>query len=858
MIHRPIEIRVKAVSRRVLACAMMTGALLCPVSSSIAQEISIPGLQEADTARVIKPDTAPAPIPIERVPRRLERDMDRLRQIRLDLSRIEGNSETRIELGAVLEGANAILTNVESVPFRNLPSVDLDNYRQSLERERSLISNRGDELENLLADLETDQRNLQRIQQEWVLTRDSLRIDSLAAPAFQASIGRVLATADSAEVELNKLLAGLLDTGDDLAGAGERIDAVLDQIEETEALHRRQLLIRDAPPLWRPVAVLTSYGSLAGDIGTYVPAKARTFVESSSGDQVRVLIHFLLFVLLLALFLRLRFLSSGWSDDPSLETARHMLSRPYSAAALTALLASNWIYPHASFLLFDIVLVLSLIPVARLLPPLMLKELRRYLYGLLALFLVSRLTTFLPPDSLAHRLSILGLGIGTTVWTLVVLRSYSKTDTEGEPVRDRWHRVVTFALRVGLVGSCLSVFLNVSGWANLSETVMQGMIPSAYVAIVVALGAAILIGVAHGIASGPILNRSKAFRDNRSRVLAVVRTLIQGIAILAWVWGALSWFGAYREILSWFGSILTRQFSIGAVSISLGGILLFLLILWLASWISRIVRVILRDDIFAGLSISPGQADAWATLAQWAILLFGILFAAASAGVGGSQLAVLAGALGVGIGFGLQNIVNNFVSGFILIFEQPIKVGDKIEISSLNLLGDVRRIGIRSSTIHTLDGADVVVPNSNLVQSDLINWTLSDTRRRFTVDIGVAYGTDPQRVIDLLLAVANGSPRALKHPAPVAVFMGFGDSSLNFSLRSWAATFEDSFTVRSEISVAVNNALKEAGIEIPFPQRDLHLRSVAPEAREGLPPAPSASGPSAGATGPQGEPGSPD
>ncbi|MEJ2547995.1 MAG: mechanosensitive ion channel [Gemmatimonadota bacterium] len=257
---------------------------------------------------------------------------------------------------------------------------------------------------------------------------------------------------------------------------------------------------------------------------------------------------------------------------------------------------------------------------------------------------------------------------------------------------------------------------------------------------------------------------------------------------------------------------------------------MFILIIWLATWVGRIIRTFLSSDLLPRMSVAPGQADAWATLAQWAILVGGILFAAASAGIGGSQLAVLAGALGVGIGFGLQNIVNNFVSGFILIFEQPIKVGDKIEISSLGLLGEVRRIGIRSSSIHTFDGADVVVPNSNLIQSELVNWTLSDSKRRFQVEVGVKYGTDPQRVIDLLLEVAAEHPKVLKYPTPTALFMGFGDSSLNFKLNIWSATFEDFFGLRSEVNVLVNDRLKAEGIEIPFPQRDLHLRSVDAEA----------------------------
>jgi small-conductance mechanosensitive channel len=225
------------------------------------------------------------------------------------------------------------------------------------------------------------------------------------------------------------------------------------------------------------------------------------------------------------------------------------------------------------------------------------------------------------------------------------------------------------------------------------------------------------------------------------------------------------------------------------------------------------------------------------------------MFAAASAGIGGGQMAVLAGALGVGIGFGLQNIVNNFVSGFILIFEQPIKVGDKIEISSLGLMGEVRRIGIRSSIIRTFDGADVVVPNSNLIQSEVINWTLSDTKRRVEVLVGVKYGTDPRQVIDLLLSVARENPRVLTWPEPAALFAGFGASSLDFTLRIWSATFDESIRLRSEVNVMVNDALKEAGIEIPFPQRDLHVRSVAPGVAADLLPA---------TQDPRQEPGSPD
>jgi small-conductance mechanosensitive channel len=190
---------------------------------------------------------------------------------------------------------------------------------------------------------------------------------------------------------------------------------------------------------------------------------------------------------------------------------------------------------------------------------------------------------------------------------------------------------------------------------------------------------------------------------------------------------------------------------------------------------------------------------------------------------------VLTGAFGVGIGFGLQDIVKNFVSGLILLFERPIKIGDQIQLGEL--AGEVTGIGIRASTVRTWEGADVIVPNGNLVSSQVINWTFADSHRRVDVMVGVAYGTDPKQVLDLLVRVASDHPDILKHPVPVALFLGFSDSSLNFSLRAWTEQADRFIHIRSELTVAVLTALREAGIEIPFPQRDLHVRSIDSEVR---------------------------
>jgi small-conductance mechanosensitive channel len=200
----------------------------------------------------------------------------------------------------------------------------------------------------------------------------------------------------------------------------------------------------------------------------------------------------------------------------------------------------------------------------------------------------------------------------------------------------------------------------------------------------------------------------------------------------------------------------------------------------------------------------------------------------AAAGIQLDRLAIIVGALSVGIGFGLTNIINNFVSGLILAFERPVQSGDTVEFGTM--FGRVSRIGVRSSTVRTFDGAEVIVPNANLIANEVTNWTLSDMRRRMEILVGVAYGTDPHKVLELLLKAARSDERILADPEPAALFLGFGDSSLNFSLRAWTDEFNEYLTIKSDLTLAVHDAIYAAGIEIPFPQRDLHLRSIDPAA----------------------------
>ncbi|MCF6299551.1 MAG: mechanosensitive ion channel [Proteobacteria bacterium] len=274
------------------------------------------------------------------------------------------------------------------------------------------------------------------------------------------------------------------------------------------------------------------------------------------------------------------------------------------------------------------------------------------------------------------------------------------------------------------------------------------------------------------------------------------------------------------------GTFLTHKLAIGSLSLSLLNIILFIGILYITFLITLFIKKIIEKEILRKMRMPRGVPAAISMILRIFFVTFGILFALSAAEIKMSNIVVLIGALGVGIGFGLQNIVLNFISGLILIFERPIQTGDTIEVNTL--VGRVKDIGIRASNITTYDGAEVVVPNSNLISNELINWTLSDSKRRVEIKVGTAYGSDPNQVLELLKKVALNNPDVYKDPPPRPLFEGFGDSSLNFRLLCWVH-YENGLAAQSDIAIGIYNILAENNIQIPFPQVDLHVKNLPAE-----------------------------
>lgn len=277
--------------------------------------------------------------------------------------------------------------------------------------------------------------------------------------------------------------------------------------------------------------------------------------------------------------------------------------------------------------------------------------------------------------------------------------------------------------------------------------------------------------------------------------------------------------------IQWLKTTLSISiFRIGEFDLTLWSLFYIVFLIWLLMALSGKLKRWIAEGILGTSAMEVGRREAIGSITRYVVVTVGFLVIIQTAGIDLTTLNVLAGAVGIGVGFGLQNIANNFISGIIILLERPIKIGDRIEIGEIH--GDVMRIGARSTTVVTNDNITVVIPNSKLVTENVVNWSHNDDSVRLKIPVHVAYGSDVRLVERLLLEVASDNPDVLKGPAPTLRFAAFGESGLHFELRVWTGTLTHRKGVLiSAMNFAIYEKLRSNGIEIPFPQRDIHIRT---------------------------------
>lgn len=312
--------------------------------------------------------------------------------------------------------------------------------------------------------------------------------------------------------------------------------------------------------------------------------------------------------------------------------------------------------------------------------------------------------------------------------------------------------------------------------------------------------------------------------EQRAIILKNLQPMLIGIHLVLLVLVEAVVLGFYSNISEAYTGLLLEGFYVLRIHVSPSFFITTILIVYGALLTSKAIQMLLLTKVLPRFKAQKGVQLSITRLVHYAVLTIGFFVMLNVLGFELSQLAILGGALGVGIGFGLQAIVNNFTSGLILLFERPVKVGDTVQIGAE--MGEVKNLGLRATIIQTFDNAEIVVPNSDLITQQVTNYTLHERKVRVRVPVGVAYGTDVSRVMEILLGCGKANPMVLSTPPPTAFFLAFGASSLNFELRVWIPEFLDKIRVLSDLNQDIDNEFAINSIEIPFPQSDLHLRTV--------------------------------
>ncbi len=596
-----------------------------------------------------------------------------------------------------------------------------------------------------------------------------------------------------------------------------------DVIEKITALQdhlRDNLFVADKEPMWKVTLFKEDIFPIDEKVQKALHDNSKTVINFLSQQTFVGLALVLVLIVVSFFFLRKSYNKLGYDKEtPGFVNANKIFNIHWFASSFfLVLIASLLFLPIIPLSLSAVLTMLMLWSVFYILPEFMGKQGKIRIFMIFAIFFINEMEIFMWYFRSLARFYILVesmLGI-----FLVYYYGTNRLNKQTEKVSPFVHNV--FRLSIVLLALFISAFIgNLFGYVNLSVFLLKIAAKSATIVLIIYSVHKILEIIINAGCEVGRVSKTTFLKDYWD---SIQKRLIQALNFLAVFFAIkliLESMEVYRTIYSSITDVLVYNIKIGTITLSLGGVIGMILIFIVSFSIASIIRVVFETHEYITNKLSKGLSFAISSTIRYLIIIFGVVLGLAYAGVDMSKFGLLAGALGVGIGFGLQNIVNNFISGLILLYERPVEVGDIIEVGQL--MGEVKSIGVRASRVKTYDGAEVVVPNGNIISNDLINWTLSDNKRRVDIRIGVAYGSDPNEVLKLLQQTAVEHNKVLVDPPPRPLFIEFGDSSLNFRLLCWTH-FEEGLGVKSDIFTAIYNALADAGIEIPFPQVDLHIK----------------------------------
>jgi len=665
--------------------------------------------------------------------------------------------------------------------------------------------------------LDDEIRSLRSEESRWSASATELRNQQAALELMDIN-DKVLRDLSAAIKLAEDRRARLVTLQQSVAQQGVFVTGEIENLKREMEVSQRSLLEADSPPLWKVQFGSQSADSLARLLQRSYASDLKRLKAFITTRRTALTLAGLITLSALFLFVWLDLKSGLKTNAPDQTKPDQIFSRPVSLALLVGIVATMPLFHDAPRGARSLLYLIGIVPAIRLLKPRLTPARRQILIGSIVSLLVWQLIIFLRVPLWLKRDLVeifIVLVVSWFAWLTHKARQERAAQKQGRSLP---------MLGVYLANGLLVVAFtaNLFGYVGLSDLLVQATLASAYRAValytIVVIGSLLISSLLQAEASQRLAS-VRAGGEVLVRRLSFVLALLM---LLVWIHQTLNLFAIRQDVYEAIGVALNYQFKIGSATLAVSSIVAFILTLVLGYLVATVLRVILGKEILPRLKLSSGLPNAIATITHYVLLVLIFLLALAAAGVELSKFTVLTGALGVGLGFGLQNVVNNFVSGLILLFERPVRIGDLLEIGGVS--GAVTKIGFRSSTLHAFDGSDLIIPNATLISQQVVNWTLTGTRRRVVLNIPVAYGNDPAQVRDLLGKTMAAHPEVLRFPVPMVLFHGFGNNALNFEIRFWAPRPEILPELKSDVALNIAAALSEAGIKVPIPQ--VHIRPM--------------------------------
>jgi potassium-dependent mechanosensitive channel len=753
------------------------------------------------------PTPAPTPVPLAKVPLEAESTMAALQELNARQSKDQSTADLiATNLANLASEIDARSTDDTRLLDANLTLDTLHRLTMTWEKFRDNLAASARELAECAANLDQEIARLDQLNNIWQGTLLSAKQPNMP-PAVLQRAQSVTGSLEQARKTAESGRANVLTVQTRLSEEEARVRTALSSLRQLQSNALKSLVVRDSSPIWQ----------LGNDFAQ--DWRNRTFsaqLKASEAFARRLPFTFLIHgfaILLIAAAIqwmrrRIRKLPERIQD---LHRAMPIFDLPVSAAFALSILMLPSIYPQAPRLIQAVMGAVALIPTIVILRRLLHRNFYPVLNALVVMYLVGQLRMLAASLTEVSRLIFLGQMLGGFIFLAWLIRSRHLRNAPAE-AGDRTLPAIRAMAKIGLILFPAALLANLLGYVNLGNLLGIVFLRSMYVAAALYTAIRIVEGlIIVGLQVRP-LGSLLVVRLHRVMLQRRICRLLELLAFLFWLNQTLNFLGLRGPLISAIVAALSANLAIGSINVSAGRILALLITVWAAFMVSKFLRFLLEEDVYQRFHLARGIPYAISTLLHYVILLFGFFIGLGALGIDLTKITILAGAFSVGVGFGLQNVVNNFVSGLILLFERPIKIGDVIEVSGT--VGEVQHIGIRASVIRTAEGSEIIVPNGLLISGQVTNWTFSDRRRAVEISVSVAGGADLQRVTELLKHAAAGQPGVAKEPAPQVYVVSFAAGGVGFQLRAWTDRYQDWAQVRSDLSVAVNDALAQEKIAI--------------------------------------------